>query len=144
MRTLGAFIVLLVSGCTFGRNGLDAETSPPLAKPQKQVISEGELDGFRGRVVTVVGEATEAKLGAIVVHEHSAFFIDNLEAWPQRLKGNRVEVTGTLILRDLGPPPETGPDSRLSARAYGKGWLLKDASWREASKSQVQGVSASR
>jgi hypothetical protein len=59
-----------------------------------------EIEAALGRTITIVGEAAEAKLGAVVVIDGSAIYCLGQERWPDGVVGEQVEVTGTVSRTD--------------------------------------------
>jgi len=57
-----------------------------------------------GRSVTIEGAPGNAKLGAVLQGDGWSIWVDGLDEWPadllQQVKGRRLRVTGTVIMRD--------------------------------------------
>lgn len=110
------------------------------AKPQPEQAAQNPWASKLGQTVTVEGQASNAKLGAIVGAEPAPIWIDGLDAWPEEVAWKRVQVTGTVIERhDLpvfvrkegepemaGMPVPPGTDLHAASRRF----LLKDARWK--------------
>jgi len=61
--------------------------------------------------VTIIGEAQNAKYGAVVISEKTriVYYLDGVEAWEPRLVGRLVSVTGKLK-RKRFPTPKKGEE----------------------------------
>lgn len=97
-----------------------------------------------GKVVTVEGVAVNMKVGAALLEEGSAIFIDGMQSWPDGFylgeeRGKRLIVAGTVIERhDLpvfipkkGEPPVQGiplPEGTDLHKASQR-CLLQNAQW---------------
>ena len=81
-------------------------------------------------MMQVIGTARNAKLGAIVVSKSGTYFIEGLAAWPVKLAGKQIEVSGKLVQRKLAPTPKVGKDGAVSAGAHGMSQVLTDATYK--------------
>lgn len=64
-------------------------------------MSDAGLAMKVGQVITISGVAEDAKLGALLtIGPSHTVWIDGIDAWPEPLRGQRVEVTGKLVERD--------------------------------------------
>ncbi|HLK88696.1 MAG TPA: hypothetical protein VKZ18_02315 [Polyangia bacterium] len=83
-----------------------------------------------GQPVTIEGVATDVHAGAIVVTaERDSVFIADLEAWPARVRGMRVEARGVLRRTKLAPDPFV-EDGVHVAGLKGTQLVLERAQWR--------------
>lgn len=97
-----------------------------------------------GRKVALEGMAVNAKLGALLLAEGQAIWIDGLDAWPPGFysggdQGKRLRVTGTVIKRDdlpvfvdkPGEPVRAGIPVQSERELETAKWryLLQDAKW---------------
>lgn len=79
------------------------ETAPatPTSRARPQALSSlKEIEAALDREITIVGEAAEAKLGAVVLIDGSAIYCLSQERWPDGVVGEQVEVTGTVRRTD--------------------------------------------
>ena len=96
---------------------------------------------FLLKKVSVEGTALNAKLGAYLQLSKppTSIWIDSLSFWPEKYRGKRVSVTGTVIerydlpvyLQENGEPVRTGipvPEGR-DLKCAGKRYLLENARW---------------
>lgn len=97
-----------------------------------------------GEEITIEGTAKNAKMGAILtVNDVSFIWMNNMLAWPEKVYGKTITVSGTVIEKfDLpvfvpcdgqhpltapsGIPVPEGTDLHEASRRY----LLKDADWK--------------
>lgn len=87
------------------------------------------------RPVTVVGDARDAKGGAVVVVEDGrVIYVDGVDGWPAAVTGGRVAVTGVLVERKMIPDPVTNDAGEHSAGALGNQWVIEGARWEPAEK----------
>lgn len=100
-----------------------------------------------GQKITVVGEANNLKLGALLHTGNSNIWIDGIPSWPKGYyvkygKSKRLQVTGILVERfdrpvfipetdfwssPAGIPVPPGTDLKKASHRF----LLKDATWEE-------------
>ncbi|HEY0255007.1 MAG TPA: hypothetical protein VGC41_25950, partial [Kofleriaceae bacterium] len=66
-------------------------------QPAATLSTDAEAHASIGKSVTVVGRAGNAKLGAIVEAGELVVYCRGMEAWPEKLVGTTVTVTGTLV-----------------------------------------------
>src|SRR5262245_36909861 len=83
----------LLSACAQRRERAGSVPAPSASAQAAPSLGRAEL----GQVVTVVGSAEDAKLGAILlINGSQSIWIDGLSAWPEALRGKPVRVTGKL------------------------------------------------
>lgn len=135
MKPFLLLLPLVLAGCS----AAPVPSTPEPPKPQAN-----DWASQLGKVVTVEGNAANAKLGALLQVAEGAIWIDGLDAWPEGFylggdQGKRIRVTGTVIkkadmpvfvekpggLQGSGMPVKTEAErERLKWR-----YLLKDATW---------------
>lgn len=80
--------------------------------------------------VTLQGPAMDAHAGAAVLLDNGgAVYVDGLKAWPKELRGQQVEVTGTLRRRSLAPDPVVDDQGLVSHGMAGRQLVLADPVW---------------
>lgn len=109
-------------------------------------LRDKNIRQLTGKRITVVGEATDYKIGpAVITEDLVTIFIDNLESWPEEyyLKNDSsktIRITGKLIVKkDLpvfiqregepirqGIPMPEGTDLKEARKRY----VLKNATWK--------------
>jgi hypothetical protein len=144
MRMVTVAIALLIGsagGCS----------QPPTPQPNISQVEERpecwprDLSKVVGQTVTIEGTAGDAKLGALLLGDGDAIWIEGLDRWPTGFypggdKGKRLRVTGTVITRDDMPvfiqkrdePPAIAGIPVQSEGELAKAktrFLLKDAKW---------------
>ena len=142
LMTTGAFTVT-VRGQTSRfvlRPGPLLEVFETFVAPFRGAVDPAELAATSGQVamVTLVGVAQNAKMGAVLVTDVGEPWID-LQAWPDEADGKKVEVRGHwLFKKDLpvvvaedgpqkaGIPVPSGTDLDEAARRK----VLTDVSWK--------------
>ena len=81
-------------------------------------------------VVTLVGTAHDAALGAVLVRTDGApVYLDGLPSWPPTLRGRRVRATGTLVERQLAPDPDHDDRGAIRHGIAGPSLVLVAATW---------------
>ncbi len=82
-----------------------------------------------GQTVSIEGMALDSIAGAVVSTPNGAFYIKNLDTWPEDFFKKSVTVTGVLSQEKYIPSPstESGVDSEGS---LGKQWVISDAKWK--------------
>jgi len=79
---------------------------------------------------TLRGTAHDAKGGAVVqTDEGRVVYVAGLAAWPDELRGRRVEVSGRLVREKRIPDPVVNERGEHSAGAYGDQEIVEDARW---------------
>jgi hypothetical protein len=105
-------VALAFTGCAGGRGTTTATPSHTLAR-------------------TVVGEAANAKAGAVVLTDvYGEVYVKGLAAWPDDVVGKTVELSGLLRREKLIPDPVTNEDGAVTAGAYGDQTVIADADWK--------------
>jgi hypothetical protein len=84
---------------------------------------EGEHGVWRGK-------AEDAKLGAVLVVSGEPLYVDGLGSWPDELRGQQIELSGTLQQRKLAPDPVVGPAGEQSAGMEGSAWVVMDPQYK--------------
>jgi hypothetical protein len=85
--------------------------------------------------VTLVGDARDAKGGAVVVEDGGrVVYVDGVDRWPEAVSGRRVAVTGVLVERKKIPDPVVNDAGEHSAGALGEQWVIEGARWEAAGK----------
>ena len=80
--------------------------------------------------VTLQGAAMDAHAGAaLLLEDGGAVYVDGLKGWPKEVRGQRVEVTGTLRARALAPDPVVDDQGRVSHGMAGRQLVLADPAW---------------
>lgn len=77
----------------------DAPRDPATPRP-RALSSLKEIEAALGREITIVGEAADAKLSAVVLIDGSAIYCLSQERWPDGVVGEQVEVTGAVRRTD--------------------------------------------
>ncbi len=85
----GGMAMVLGVGC-FGSGG----AGRPPAEPQLE--EKAGVDALLGKRVRVMGEAQNAKLGAVVVDGDLTVYLIDFREWPKAVVGKQVEATGVL------------------------------------------------
>ena len=81
--------------------------------------------------VTVRGEALDAVMGAVVRDDAGkVWYVAKLSAWPNELRGKRVEVRGLATSRQLAPEPQRDPTGAVSHGMVGRSDVIEAATWR--------------
>jgi len=136
MRPAIVLIVLVVAG---------ACAPPSLVRIAKTDAWPDDWEAAVGKVVTLEGRAANAFLGAELLGDGAAVWIDGMDRWPEELMrgeaiGVRIRVTGKVIRRD-DVPVVTEPTSHgvpvhgvpvKSEEEAGKArrrYLLAEAKW---------------
>ena len=91
--------VVFTCGCRGG-----GRTVPP-PEPEERVAAQEapgkeSAAGTEKEMVTLTGEAGNAKLGAVVVVDGAPTYLAGLDAWPEDVVGKTVEVEGWLTTSD--------------------------------------------
>lgn len=87
-------------------------------------------DGQVDQVVTLVGTARDAAMGAVLALDGGgAIYLDGLDEWPKNLSSKRVEVKGTLRRKKLAPDPDVAADGAVSHGMAGSSLVVEGASW---------------
>jgi hypothetical protein len=82
------------------------------------------------RVVKVVGEADDAKAGAIVVLADGVpVYLSGVDAWPAEVRGRAVRVTGTLRVGQPAPQARVSPSGEHSAGMTGSALVIESPKW---------------
>jgi hypothetical protein len=82
-----------------------------------------------GQRVRIRGAAANAKLGAVVLRQDLVVYVQGQRAWPDKLVGRRVEVTGELV-RTARYRARTSPAGAVSQGTAGAVLLLRRPRWR--------------
>lgn len=92
-------------------------------------LTEGaKLEDHLGQRVIVVGQAGNAKLGAIVDGPHGVIYLVGMRAWTGAgVLGEQVEVSGVLERYDTSA--RKGADGLISQGTSGPSWWLRDPSY---------------
>ena len=112
-------IAMLGAGITLFFNQDQTQDSNPME------LSTAELAELENKSITLVGTAENGKAGAVLTGGPTAVYISGLEHWPEEYLGNKVSVTGTLILNRYAPPPE----GVIVQEIVGDYYSVSDASW---------------
>lgn len=128
-------IMMTLSAYTSSKDPAGEARTPPASSNSDPSPWESKL----GQLVTVDGEAEDAKLGALLMTGSGMIWIDGLDAWPSEVRGKRLQITGKVIQRsDLpvfvhqegepqmqGMPVPAGTDLEKARRRF----LLAEARW---------------
>jgi hypothetical protein len=134
------FLLAAAGGCSQSR------TSPALGPPPDERPSGWPKDWakYLGQTVTLEGTAGNAKLGALLLGDADAIWIDGLDEWPEGFysggdRGKRLRVTGEVVRRDdlpvffkkPGESPRAGIPVQSEAEFEEAKWrfLLRNAKW---------------
>lgn len=80
--------------------------------------------------ITLRGRAMDAHAGAaLLLEDGGAVYVDGLRAWSREVRGELVEITGTLRRRALAPDPVVDEQGRVSHGMAGSQLVLADAVW---------------
>lgn len=104
------------------------------------ILSNENLHSLLGKEITIIGKASNVKLGAILNTRESSIWIDGRNSWSEKYCNETLEVTGTVIEKyDLpvfihkegdpmrsGMPVPEGTNLREASRRY----LLTNAKWK--------------
>lgn len=129
-------IAAMLSACTPSKDPAGEARTPSASSNSEPSPWESKL----GQLVTVDGDAEDAKLGALLTAGSGTIWIDGLDAWPTEARGKRLQVTGKVIQRsDLpvfvhqegepemqGMPVPSGTDLEKARRRF----LLAEPKWR--------------
>src|SRR4051812_18782917 len=90
-------LAIVLLGCTGQQAPVPSGKGPtgPVSSEAGPSPWESKLD----QLVTVEGEAEDAKLGALLVAGSGTIWVDGIESWPLEVRGKRVQVTGKVIQR---------------------------------------------
>lgn len=81
---------------------------------------------------TLVGRAENAKGGAVLLVGEVPYYVLGLDAWPDALLHQRVQVTGVPGRRQYLPEATVDASGAVSQGAVGPQDVLEDATWRLA------------
>jgi hypothetical protein len=84
-------------------------------------------------MVTLHGQALNAKAGAVVRTERETVYVEGLEAWPADLVGKLVDVSGTLT-HQIAPALPVGPAGERSGGTEGPRAVIERATWTAATR----------
>jgi hypothetical protein len=76
------------------------------------------------------GKAEDAKLGAVVMISGVPLYVDGLSSWPDELRGQQIQLEGTLKRRELAPDPVLGPNGERSAGMEGEAWVVTEPQYK--------------
>ncbi len=145
MRSLPVLLLLGACGAT-PPNTPKAPEAPKAAKVEPMRISKAAdiHEENIGKRMTFIGQAADAKAGAMLNGVYFSIFIAGMSEWPtgfyqMNQPGKRVQVTGTLA-RDNGNPAfvarpgepiKTGIPvaTEAQAKAASQRWVLKDVTY---------------
>lgn len=135
MNKIGTMIMIVsaLTACTPSGDPAGEARTPPLS-------SDAAWESQLGQLVTIDGDAEDAKLGALLITGSGMIWIDGLDAWPSNVRGKRLVVTGKVIQRsDLpvfvheegepemqGMPVPAGTDVEKARRRF----LLAEPAWK--------------
>ncbi len=83
-----------------GEDGGELEAPGGLGEPRPGTYRIAEVRAALGMEQTVVGEAADAKLSAVVLIEESPVYCLGQDRWPEGVVGEQVEVTGVVRRTD--------------------------------------------
>ncbi len=95
--------------------------------PKRVARKVSEAVGHR---VRLVGDARDAKGGAVLLVEGEPVYVLGLEAWPAALAGKRVAAGGTLARAQHLPEATRTAKGEVSQGAQGTQLVLEQATWR--------------
>lgn len=82
-------------------------------------------------LITVRGKALDAASGAVVECDDGAvLYLGGMDCWPGPVFGQRVVVSGHLVVAKLAPDPVVGADGGISHGMFGSSTVLHDPRWR--------------
>lgn len=92
-----------------------------------------DLHASIGTRVTLRGTADDEAAGAVIVLEdgESTVFVAGLSHWDKTVRGQPIEVSGTLARRALGPAPRTSSTGLVSHGMAGQRFILDGPSWKK-------------
>lgn len=137
MNKIATMIMIMstLAACTSSKDPTGEARTPPASSNTDPSPWESKL----GQLVTVDGEAEDAKLGALLMTGSAMIWIDGIDAWPSEVRGKHLQVTGKVIQRaDLpvfvhqegepemqGMPLPAGTNLEKARRRF----LLAEARW---------------
>lgn len=100
-------------------------------------VKEGELDFLTDtnvstgaeEEITISGIAENAKWGAIIISDSTMYYMDGLDAWEDKVIGNRVEVTGELKIEKFTAEDLQNEKGEWSQGILGEKRTLLKVSW---------------
>lgn len=95
-RSILVVVVIVALGCSGSRSGTTSEASS--AESAAPVVDGGSAQP--AETVTIIGEAQNAKLGAVVLKDGSPTYVSGLDRWPDDVIGKTVKVKGTIRTTD--------------------------------------------
>ena len=95
-RFYSRFTKTIVSVLAINAVGINAADYPSVNLDIKRDAQDKTLKRLVGEVVLITGDASNAKMGAILRGDNGIVFIKQLDRWSPKLYGNNLTVKGVL------------------------------------------------
>ncbi len=89
-----------------------------------------ELQEHIGKQVTLRGTADDDAAGAVVEVDDRRVFVAGLSHWDKTVRGQPIEITGTLARRAIGPEPKKTSTGLVTHGMTGQRFILDGATWK--------------
>jgi len=83
-----------------------------------------------GMIQTFIGEAANAKSGAVVDTGSGVYYLEGIPEWPGDVLGKRVKVAGIVQRKKLAPDPTVGPNGEQSTAMVGSSSVIVAPKWK--------------
>ncbi|MDX2009821.1 MAG: hypothetical protein SFW67_06515 [Myxococcaceae bacterium] len=100
--------------------------APHLLSPSVPVAEPRALGDLLGRRVRLVGQAADAKGGAVLLVGEQPIYVMGKASWPEALLNQRVALGGRLVRKQHLPLARRSPDGAMSQGAVGEQLVLED------------------